>query len=155
MTIQFKLTDRAISLQETKGFVFTPSRSTSGSAGYDLCACIDEDRVFYPDEVALIGTGIHIHIKDRTLVGLLFARSSTKGLMLANSVGVIDSDYLGEIKCKYRNVTGESLTLKAGEKFAQLLVVPCYIDNFKLLTKEDFDTNYSTRGTGGFGSTGV
>lgn len=140
---------------------FTPTRATAGSSGYDLRACILEDIVLAPNEVVKIGTGVKIwigdmmdvnSISDFVFAGLLLPRSSSKGAILSNTVGLLDSDYQGELFCKYRNITTEPITITVGEAFAQLIIIPTYIGT--MIEVESFEDN-TVRGDGGFGSTGV
>ena len=130
-----------------------PTYGTSNSAGADLYACIDEDIVINPGEVKVIKTGICLEIPDH-LVGLIYARSGLsvkKGLAPANKVGVIDSDYRGEILVALYNQSKEQRIISHGERIAQIVFTPFYQANFKLC--DELDT--SERGDGGFGSTGV
>ncbi len=141
---------------------FTPTRATAGSSGYDLRACMLEDIVLQPNEVVKIGTGVKIYIGDMSditggtptllFAGLLMPRSSSKGAILNNTIGLLDSDYTGELFCKYRNITTEPISIKVGERFAQLIIMPTYIGD--MLEVESFDEN-TERGEGGFGSTGA
>ena len=106
-----------------------PQMQTSGAAGYDLCACLDSDTVsINPGETKLIKTGIGVEIPENC-VGLLFPRSGTaikKGLTLANAVGVIDSDYRGEIGVGIHNISGEVRTIENKTRIAQLVLMPYY-----------------------------
>lgn len=140
---------------------FTPTRATAGSSGYDLRACMLEDIVLQPNEVVKIGTGVKIYIGDMSDVtggnpellfaGLLMPRSSSKGAILNNTIGLLDSDYQGELFCKYRNITQEPITITVGEAFAQLIIIPTYTG--AMLEVEYFDDS-TERGEGSFGSTG-
>lgn len=130
-----------------------PTRATDGAAGLDLYACIDEPVTLEPRGLYKIPTGIAIALPDRNTVGLIFARSGLgvkHGVSLSNAVGVIDSDYRGELQVGLCNLSGEPYTLSPGERFAQLVVLP-------VLTPEPEETDElceTERGAGGFGSTG-
>jgi dUTP pyrophosphatase len=161
--INFKKTTLAIALEQRLNLNFTPRRATDKSNGFDLFACIPEGITIFPDEVGKVCTGVHIWIGSwkETFIknggvaawaGLLIPRSSSKGLILNNTVGLIDNDYQGEIICKYRNITNESVHIKSGECFAQLVIVPTYIGILEEI--EEFET-ITNRGEGGFGSTNL
>ena len=129
-----------------------PKRATEGSAGIDLCACIDEEIVISPRDIVKIPTGIAVSVPN-SYVSLLFARSglSTKhGIGLANSVGVVDSDYRGEVIVALINNDKEPYTITPNERIAQLCVMPVAI--LPIVEYESLDD--TERGDGGFGSTG-
>lgn len=124
-----------------------PTQATIGSAGYDLYACKDQ---FIREGESKIELGIAINIKDKDVVGLIFSRSSTP-ITLANSVGVIDSDYQGELKLKVPRIIPEPISIKQGERIAQLV----FINRIEVLFQEVDSFNLkTTRGAGGFGSSG-
>ena len=129
-----------------------PARATADSAGADLHACMDGPVTVAPGETAFIGTGLAAAIPSGW-AGLVFARSGLackKGLAPANKVGVIDSDYRGEIKVALHNHGTEPVTVTPGDRIAQLALVPvCMAEYEASETLEDTD-----RGAGGFGSTG-
>lgn len=130
-----------------------PSYATTGSAGLDLFASIKKDEVLAPGEVKNIHTGIAIHIEDITIAGFVFPRSglsSKHGITLINAVGVIDSDYIGEIICPMINHGKDVYVIKPGDRIAQIIFMPIYLVNFIL--KDEL--NETTRGSGRFGSTG-
>ena len=130
-----------------------PFYATKGSAGMDLTACIEEDIVLKPLERKLIPTGIAIKLPDENYGAFLFARSglaSKKGITLANCVGVVDSDYTGEIKVALINLSNEEYTLTNGERIAQMVILP--VNQAKFTLVEELDE--TERGSGGFGSTG-
>ena len=130
-----------------------PTYGSEFAAGADLYACLDADVTIAPAETLLIHTGLAMEIPTG-LVGLIYARSglaSKKGLAPANKVGVIDSDYRGEIMVALHNHSGEDRTVSHGERIAQIVFAPYYTAEFNL-TEELDDT---VRGAGGFGSTGV
>lgn len=129
-----------------------PIRATSSSAGLDLCACIEKDIKINPGETVKVNTGVAIALPDNT-VGLIFGRSGLGikfGIAPANAVGVIDSDYRGELIVGLHNFSSQVYEVKNKERIAQLVVVPIEIP--KLILKDELpETN---RGENGFGSTG-
>ena len=143
MLVRFrKLSDKAV----------MPTYGTPFSAGADLYACMDESVIIQPGETLLLHTGIAMEI-PAGYAGLNFARSglaTKKGLAPANKVGVIDSDYRGEIMVALHNHGTQPQTVEPGERISQLLLVPVAQAEFEE-TEELSDT---VRGTGGFGSTG-
>ena len=129
-----------------------PSYATEGAAAIDLSAAIDEEITLAPSERRLIPTGIAISIPKNT-VAILSARSglsSKKGITAANGIGVIDSDYRGEIFFSANNLSTEAYTVTPGERVAQLMLMPVYA--MSLVETDDLDK--TARGEGGFGSTG-
>lgn len=129
-----------------------PCRATADSAGADLCACINDDIALMPGERRLIPTGIAIAVPTG-FGGFVFPRSglsSKFGVSLANCVGVIDSDYRGEVKVPVINHSSEPYTIKAGERIAQLVIMP--VDLCEYGFSDGLDK--TERGEGGFGSTG-
>ena len=131
-----------------------PTRATEGSAGLDLSACLDKPMAIPSGGRALIPTGIAIALPGPAYVALLIARSSLgmrRGLMLSNGVGVIDSDYRGEILIGVYNFTNEPCIVENGERLAQLAVVPTAL----LPVGETQDLEDTARGTGGLGSSGT
>lgn len=129
-----------------------PTYATDGAAAVDLCAALDEPLTLSPGERRLIPTGIAISIPKNT-VAILSARSGLsykKGITAANGIGVIDSDYRGEIFFSAINLSDEPYTVAPGERVAQLMLLPVYTMN--LLPTDDLDK--TVRGEGGFGSTG-
>lgn len=134
-----------------KGNYQSPKKQTIGSAGIDLFNNTDNDITIKPSEYAIISTGFYVEIPDG-YVGLLFARGSLGykyGCTLTNSVGVIDSDYRGEVMARITNISKESHTIKAGERCVQLVIVP--VPDTEYVEDELSDTE---RGVSGFGSTG-
>lgn len=130
-----------------------PMHATDGSAGADLYACIDEDIVIEPGERKLIPTGIAIGLPYSGCGGFVFPRSSVSsryGVSLANCVGVIDSDYRGEIKVPLINHSSETYTVKNGDRIAQMVILPIIVPEFI----ECDELEETKRGAGGFGSTG-
>lgn len=147
MKIDIKILDqRLISMM--------PSYSTSGSAGIDLRACSISGYGIEigPGKQEIIGTGLAIHIKDPGYAAIVLPRSGLgmKGLVLGNLVGLIDSDYQGEIKICAWNRSSESIRIECFDRIAQLVIVPIVQAEFNLV--DEFET--SLRGEGGFGSTG-
>jgi len=152
---QFKTTLHSIPIID-----FTPRRATKGSVGFDLFACIPEELVLLAGEQANIGTGVHIWIGSEIgdtetdysrIAGLLLPRSSTKGIRLRNTIGLIDEDFQGEYIALVENTSEEPITLKPGQKFMQVIFVPAYIPDIYLV--EDFE-EITSRGENGFGHTG-
>ncbi len=130
-----------------------PEYQSEFSAGADLCACIDEPITIEPHCRALIPSGFAIEPQTKACGAFIFARSglaSKKGICLANSVGVVDSDYRGEIKVALLNTSNESYTVEPFERIAQLVFMPIEVAQF-IVSDELEDTQ---RGSGGFGSTG-
>jgi dUTP pyrophosphatase len=128
-----------------------PFRATQHSAGADLCACLDEDVIIAPGELRAVPTGIAVEIPEG-YGGFLFSRSSMGkyGVTLANSVGVIDSDYRGEIQVLLLNRGNEPFGVKNGDRIAQLVIMPVGMARFS----EKSTLSDTERGAGGFGSTG-
>lgn len=142
-----------LKIKKVRENAIIPKRATAGSAGMDLYACIDAPIVMNPGDRVMVPTGIAIALPDANQVALIFARSGLavkKGINLSNSVGVIDSDYRGEIQVGLINQSRETYTLEAGERIAQLVVMPVCLPEVQEVAELD-DTE---RGAGGFGSTG-
>jgi dUTP pyrophosphatase len=130
-----------------------PSYATEGSAGLDLRALLDGPRTLAPGECTLIGTGLAIHIDDPQLAAVILPRSGLghkHGIVLGNLVGLIDSDYQGELMVSCWNRGRKTFTVHPGERIAQLVFVPVARAEFELV--EEFAA--SRRGRGGFGHTG-
>jgi dUTP pyrophosphatase len=130
-----------------------PQYATEGSAGLDLRACIDDTMSIKPGETTLVPGGIAIHIADPGLAAVILPRSGLghkHGIVLGNLVGLIDSDYQGQIFVSVWNRGNEAFELKPLERIAQLVVVPVVQVSFNVV--DDFSE--SERGAGGFGSTG-
>lgn len=132
----------------------TPKNGTSGSAGSDLRAYLPEGSItIRPDETALIRTGLHLHI-DEGFFGAIFPRSGLavkRGLRLANSVAVIDSDYRGEVKIALHNDSDVEQIINDKDRIAQLIIIP--FEKIQFMEVEKLEE--TERGSGGFGSTGV
>lgn len=130
-----------------------PEYKTGGSAGMDLKAAIGEPWVIKPGETRLVPTGFAIAIGRKDVVGLVYARSglaSKHGIALANGVGVIDSDYRGQLFCPLINLGKQDFLLNPLERMAQLVLAPVHIPQIEIV--EDLDE--TERGSGGFGHTG-
>ena len=130
-----------------------PKRATEGSAGADLYACINEPVMIAPGQLVKIPTGIAIELESNELAAFLFARSGLgvkHGITLSNSVGVVDSDYRGEVCVGLCNVSSEPYTIQPNERIAQMVIMPVACAGC-IEVSELGDTS---RGAGGFGSTG-
>lgn len=131
-----------------------PSYATAGSAGMDLKADLPEPVVIKAGEIRKIPTGIAIQIPNKYTGGFVFPRSglsSKNGISLINCVGVIDSDYTGEIICPVVNHSQADFSINPGDRIAQLVFMPVY--SAALVQTEEFEE--TERGSGGFGSTGI
>jgi len=131
-----------------------PTYASEGSAGLDLRACVDNELLVAPGDTQLIPTGIAIYIRDPGYAGLIIPRSGLghkHGIVLGNLVGLIDSDYQGQLFVSCWNRADKAYTVDEGERIAQLVIVPVaqvafnHVDSF----------GSTERGTGGFGSTGT
>ncbi len=130
-----------------------PTYATTGSAGLDLRAILDEPLTLNPGETRLIKTGLAINLADPGYAALILPRSGLghkHGIVLGNLVGLIDSDYQGELMVSTWNRGQEAFTIEPMERIAQLVVVP--VVQMQMNVVDDFET--SDRGAGGFGSTG-
>ena len=131
-----------------------PTYATTGSAGMDLRACLDSALTLNPGDTTLIPTGLAIHIGDPGLAAVILPRSGLghkHGIVLGNLVGLIDSDYQGQLLISCWNRGQDSFTIEPGERIAQLVFVP--VVQVSLQAVDDF--NQSDRGTGGFGHSGT
>jgi dUTP pyrophosphatase len=131
-----------------------PAYATPGSAGLDLRACVTEPVTLAPGQSALIPTGLAMHLRDPAYAAMLLPRSGlgTKhGIVLGNLVGLIDSDYQGPLMVSCWNRGQASFTIQPMERVAQMVIVPVVQASFRVV--DSFEA--STRGTGGFGSTGT
>jgi dUTP pyrophosphatase len=130
-----------------------PAYATTGSAGLDLRACLDEPLTLEPGQTALVPTGLAIHVGDPGYAALILPRSGLghkHGIVLGNLVGLIDSDYQGQLMISTWNRGQTTFTLNPMERLAQLVIVPVVQAEFNIV--DDFEE--SERGAGGFGSTG-
>lgn len=132
---------------------YLPAYATSGSAGLDLRACIDAPLTLAPGETTLVPTGLAIHLADPGHAAMILPRSGLghkHGIVLGNLVGLIDSDYQGELMISTWNRGKTAFVLNPFERLAQLVIVPVVQAQFNIV--DDFAA--SDRGAGGFGSTG-
>ncbi|ANO33951.1 deoxyuridine 5'-triphosphate nucleotidohydrolase [Vibrio breoganii] len=130
-----------------------PQYATEGSAGLDLRACLDEALIVTPGKTHLVPTGLAIHIGDPSLAATILPRSGLghkHGIVLGNLVGLIDSDYQGQLMVSVWNRGQDTFTIEPGDRIAQLVFVPVVQAEFNLV--EDFDASH--RGEGGFGHSG-
>jgi len=130
-----------------------PAYATEGSAGLDLRACLEAPLLLAPGRTELIPTGLAIHVDDPALAALILPRSGLghrHGIVLGNLVGLIDSDYQGQLMVSCWNRAGEPFTIKPGERVAQLVVVPVVQVQLEVVT----EFTVSSRGAGGFGHSG-
>jgi dUTP pyrophosphatase len=149
-TIDLKVLDPRMAEQYDE---LRPAYATPGSAGLDLRACIAEPLVLQPGSTHLVPTGVAIHIGDPGLAALIVPRSGLghkHGIVLGNLVGLIDSDYQGPLMVSCWNRGSTAFTLQPMERLAQLVIVPVVQARFRRV--DEFEA--STRGQGGFGSTG-
>jgi dUTP pyrophosphatase len=147
-TIQLKILDSRVN-----GEFGLPGYATAGSAGIDLRACVDEPLTLEPGATELIPSGIAIHISDPALAAIILPRSGLghkHGIVLGNLVGLIDSDYQGQVFVSCWNRGQEAFVIEPGARLAQMVFVPVVQAEFELV--EEFTT--SDRGAGGFGHTG-
>ncbi len=148
--IELKILDPRVG---TEGFPL-PTYATEGSAGVDLRACLDDDLELAPGQTELVPTGIAIHIKDPGLAATILPRSGLghkHGIVLGNLVGLIDSDYQGQLFISVWNRGNETFTVSPGERIAQLVILPVVQVGFQVV--EEFGE--SQRGEGGFGHSGT
>ncbi len=146
MQIDLKILDERVRGQ-------LPHYATSGSAGLDLRACLDGAVSLNPGETKLIPTGLAMHLADAGYAAMILPRSGLghkHGVVLGNLVGLIDSDYQGQLMVSVWNRGQESFTIQPFERIAQMVIVPVVQARFNVV--EDFDASH--RGEGGFGSTG-
>ena len=131
-----------------------PTFQTAGSAGLDLCACIEEDIFINPNDSVLVPTGFSIHINNSDYAAFILPRSGLghkHGIVLGNLVGLIDSDYQGEIMVSLWNRSDETFTVEPGARIAQMVFLPVMNPNFSIV--KEFSS--SERGDKGFGSSGL
>jgi len=130
-----------------------PAYATPGSAGLDLRACLDAPLELAPGQAALVPTGLAIHVADPGLAAMILPRSGLghkHGIVLGNLVGLIDSDYQGQLMVSCWNRGASAFVVQPMERIAQMVIVPVVQATFRVV--EDFDASH--RGEGGFGSTG-
>ena len=147
--IQIKLIDKRLGNEFPM-----PDYATQGSAGLDLCACIDESLIINPNDTVLISAGFAIYIADKSFAAMLLPRSGLghkHGIVLGNLTGLIDSDYQGEIFVSCWNRGNTAFTIQPGDRIAQMIIIPVEQPHFEFV--DSFDE--TIRGVGGFGHTGV
>lgn len=148
LKIQLKILDKRI------GQAFPlPNYSTQGSAGLDLRACLNSPLILNPGDTELIPTGIAVYLQDPGLAAMILPRSGLghkHGIVLGNLIGLIDSDYQGQLLVSCWNRGKDHFTIQPGERIAQMVIVPVVQVNFDVV--KDFTS--TVRGTDGFGSSG-
>jgi dUTP pyrophosphatase len=147
-TVQLKIIDPRLGRE-----IPLPEHATDGSAGMDLRACVEQKTTVQPGETILIPTGFAMHMEDPGMAAVLLPRSGLghkHGLVLGNLVGLIDSDYQGQVFVSCWNRSGNAFEIEPGMRIAQLVFVPVIIADFEVV--ESFEE--SGRGAGGFGHTG-
>ncbi len=145
--IKVKILDKRITAD------MLPRRATKGSAGMDLRVLLDEKCVIEPGECKMLTTGIAIYVENPAYAAIILPRSGMahkRGLVLGNSVGLIDSDYQGELIISCWNRGTETQTIDSNERLAQLVIMPVCQAEFEVV--EEFEA--TTRGSGGYGHTG-
>jgi len=148
-SIQIKLIDDRLGKD-----IPLPEYATPGSAGLDIRACLDAPLMLNPGDTSLIPSGFAIHVRDNQLAAVLLPRSGLghkHGIVLGNLVGLIDSDYQGQVYVSCWNRGNESFTINPGDRIAQMVFVPVVQAQFELVN----DFVDSARGAGGFGHTGI
>ncbi|MDY3331999.1 MAG: dUTP diphosphatase [Pelistega sp.] len=146
MKVDLKVLDERMKTQ-------LPAYATTGSAGLDLRACLDEALTIEPGQTVLVPTGLAIHLADPRYAAVILPRSGLghkHGIVLGNLIGLIDSDYQGQLMVSVWNRGQTTFTLEPMERMAQLVIVPVQQVEFNIV--EEFTA--TDRGTGGFGSTG-
>lgn len=148
ISIQFKVLDKRLGTEFP-----LPTYATEGSAGLDLRACMNEALQLAPGQAELIPTGMAIYLADPNYAAMILPRSGLghkQGIVLGNLVGLIDSDYQGELKVSCWNRGQDHVTLQPGDRIAQMIIVPIIQAAFEQV--DEFQA--TARGTGGFGSSG-
>lgn len=146
--IQLKILDERIR-------AYLPSYATTLSAGMDLHALLDEPLVLQPQQTALVPCGFAMLINQTNIFAMITPRSGLghkHGIVLGNTVGIIDADYAGELKVSLFNRSEQAYTILPFDRIAQLIILPFIQSNWQIV--ENFDLENNTRGVGGFGSTG-
>ncbi len=145
-------TEQQVLFQKLNPDAIAPTRATEGSAGYDISCLLPQPLTLEPGQRALLPTGLAIALPDPSVAAFLFARSGLAikhGITLANCVGVIDSDYRGEVKVGVVNLSQTAYTFHSGDRIAQLCIMPVCSVQFI-----EGDLSETRRGAGGFGSSG-
>ncbi len=148
-SIQLKILDPRLGEQ-----IELPTFATAGSAGVDLRVCLDEPLTIEPGDCQLLPTGIAIHVADPSLAAMILPRSGLghkHGIVLGNGVGLIDSDYQGELKISCYNRGKLAFSINPGERVAQLIIINVHQCQFEVVS----EFAASERGEGGFGHTGT
>src|SRR3990167_10142555 len=148
LEVQFKILNPKLGVS-----IPLPSYATKGSAGLDLRACIDEPLQLAPNETNLIPTGFAMHMQSHDMAAVILPRSGLghkNGIVLGNLVGLIGSDYQGEIKISCWNRGGDHFTINPGDRIAQMVFIPVAQVNFQQVA----EFALTSRGEGGFGSSG-
>ena len=143
-----------LKIKKVKDNAKIPKIATSGAAGMDLYACIADKITLEPQQIAVVPTGIAIELPDSSVAAFIYARSGLgikHGICLANGVGVIDSDYRGEICVGVINQISEAYEIQPFERVAQMIIKPVELPELT----EVSDLDETSRGAGGFGSTGT
>ena len=143
-----------LKIKKLKETARVPYRATAGAAGMDLYACLDEPVVIAPGERRMIPTGLAIELESPAYCAFLYARSGLAvkyGIAPANCVGVIDSDYRGEVCAVLQNLSDAAFTVADGERIAQMVIAPVELPEIEVVG----ELGETERGAGGFGSTGV
>lgn len=146
--VQLKIIDQRLGQE-----IPLPEHATDGSAGMDLRACVESETLIRPGETLLIPTGFAMHISDPAMAAVILPRSGLghkHGLVLGNLVGLIDSDYQGQVYVSCWNRSEKEFLIEPGMRIAQLVFVPVIMADFEVV--ESFEA--SERGAGGFGHTG-
>lgn len=144
-----------VELKRIRNNAKIPSFQTDGAAAVDLHACIGSSMMIAPDECVLIPTGFAVHLADKNTCAVIIPRSSLGhkfGMVLGNGVGLIDSDYTGEIFVSLKNTGNSVYTVRPDDRIAQMLFLPVFLPSFEVVKEFSGQTE---RGDGGFGSTGV
>lgn len=147
------MTNNRLKIKKLNEKAILPTHGSDGAAGLDLYACLDEPVTLEPRGLYKIPTGLAIALPDKNTVAFIFARSGlgvNHGISLPNAVGVVDSDYRGELLVGLTNLSAQPYTLHPGERFAQLVVMPV----LPMELEETDDLGETARGEGAFGSTG-
>jgi dUTP pyrophosphatase len=150
MQIDLKILDERVRDQ-------IPHYATPGSAGLDLRACLDAPMTLTPGETQLIPTGLAIHLADAGYAAMILPRSGLghkHGVVLGNLVGLIDSDYQGQLMVSVWNRSQEAFTIQPFERIAQMVIVPVVQAHFSVVEQFEPNPGQNQRGEGGFGSTG-
>ncbi len=144
-----------VQIQFLKDTRVLPKAATSGSAGLDLSASLETPLLLEPHSCHLIPTGIAVHIKNPNYAGLILPRSGLghRGIVVGNLVGLIDSDYQGELKISCWNRSSRPYTVEPDARIAQLVIIPIVRPTFEVV--DGFAKEKGGRGSGGFGHTGI